>query len=229
MRPNQPRWKGYPIHAKCGPACRALQSQARGCHKGAPSKEGLKRLNNLKEMKRKDFSTYAKMIKLMINEGDSSRNPESRQLANKMLVDYDKFSVMKLAKFQSAIGRSGNKQLKDLAGGFFAKANMSRTKAAGHNVEAASDNEDDDEEDGGEDEEQGGRGRGRTRGRIRGRRSSCGDFCEEKAKDIFEASTVLFNFPRVCLSSLSLPPAKNPKPVRNQWGAREWVGACMWW
>ena len=98
MRPNQPRWKGYPIHAKCGPACRALQSQARGCHKGAPSKEGLKRLNNLKEMKRKDFSTYAKMIKLMINEGDSSRNPESRQLANKMLVDYDKFSVMKLAK-----------------------------------------------------------------------------------------------------------------------------------
>ena len=63
-----------------------------------PSKEGLKRLNNLKETKRNDFSTYAKMIKLMINEGDSSRNPESRQLANKMLVDYDKFSVMKLAK-----------------------------------------------------------------------------------------------------------------------------------
>ena len=63
-----------------------------------PSKEGLKRLNNLKEMTRNDFSTYAKMIKLMINEGDSSRKPESRQMANKMLVDYDKFSVMKLAK-----------------------------------------------------------------------------------------------------------------------------------
>ena len=56
--------------------------------------------------------------------------------------------------FQSAIGRSGNKQLSDFAGGIFAKANMSRTKATGHHVEAASDNEDDDEEDGSEDEEE---------------------------------------------------------------------------
>ena len=56
--------------------------------------------------------------------------------------------------FQSAIGRSGNKQLNDFAGEIFAKANMSRTKATGHSDEAASGTEDDDAEDGSEDEEE---------------------------------------------------------------------------